>query len=97
MRTLGNKLRTLLSSAKPAEERHMNDRLSERDWQELTDLITTAPPQRIRLAMKRVNALCAPTKTLLTEVDRLLHLAAISSGDAFDRALLVELRRLSVH
>ena len=97
MRTLGSKLRALLSSAKPAEERHMHDHLSESDWQELTDLITTAPPQRIKLAMKRVNASCAPNTTLVTEVDRLLHLAAISSGDAFDRALLVELRRLSVH
>jgi len=75
----------------------MNDQLSDHDWQELTDLITSAPPQRIKLAMKRVNASCAPTKTLVTEVERLVHVATISSGDAFDRALLAELRRLSLH
>jgi hypothetical protein len=75
----------------------MNHRLSEHDWQELTELITTAPPQRITLAMRSVNASCAPVIALRTEVDRLLHLATISSGDAFDRALLVELRRLSLH
>ena len=97
MRTLGSKLRTLLSSTTPAEEKHVNDHLSERDWQELTELIATAPPARIRLAMKRVNQSCAPATVLRTEVDRLLHLAAISSGDAFDRALLAELRRLSLH
>jgi hypothetical protein len=75
----------------------MSNHLSELDWQELTDLITTAPPERVRLAVSRVNASCAPTTTLLTAVDRLLHLATISSGDAFDRALLGELRRLSLH
>ena len=47
--------------------------------------------------MRRVNASCAPATALRTHVDRLLHLGAISSGDAFDRALLAELRRLSVH
>ena len=76
---------------------HMSDQLSELDWQELTDLITTAPPERIRLAVSRVNASSAPATVLITEVDRLLHLATISSGDAFDRALLGELRRLSIH
>jgi hypothetical protein len=75
----------------------MNHQLSELDWQELTDLIATAPPERIRLAVSRVNTSSAPATALLTEVDRLLHLAAISSGDAFDRALLGELRRLSAH
>ena len=76
---------------------HMNHQLSELDWQELTDLITDAPPERVRLAVSRVNASCAPAAQLMTAVDRLLHLATISSGDAFDRALLGELRRLSIH
>jgi hypothetical protein len=76
---------------------HMSHQLSELDWQELTDLITTAPPERVKLAVSRVNASCAPAAPLMTAVDRLLHLAAISSGDAFDRALLWELRRLSIH
>jgi hypothetical protein len=75
----------------------MSTQLSELDWQELTDLITAAPPARVRLAVSRVNASCAPAAPLMTAVDRLLHLAAISSGDAFDRALLGELRRLSIH
>jgi hypothetical protein len=76
---------------------HMSDQLSEFDWRELTDLITAAPPERVRLAVSRVNASCAPGTPLITPVDRLLHLATISSGDAFDRALLGELRRLSIH
>jgi hypothetical protein len=75
----------------------MSDQLSELDWQELTDLISTAPPARVKLAVSRVNASCTPAAPLMTAVDRLLHLAAISSGDAFDRALLGELRRLSIH
>ena len=76
----------------------MSDQLSELDWQELTDLISASPPERIRRAVNRLNALSTPAATtLLTEVDRLLHLATISSGNAFDRALLAELRRLSLH
>jgi hypothetical protein len=75
----------------------MNAQLSEHDWQELTDLIAAAPPERIRLAVTRVGALRAPATALLTAADRLLHFAAISSGDSFDRALLGELRRLSLH
>jgi len=75
----------------------MNHQLSELDWQELTDLITTAPPERIKPAVSRVNASSTPSSMFFNEVDRLLHLAAISSGDAFDRALLGELRRLSIH
>jgi len=55
----------------------MSDQLSELDWQELTDLITTAPPERIRLAVSRVNASSAPATVLITEVDRLVHLATI--------------------
>ena len=46
---------------------------------------------------RMATAIGAPATMLPTEVDRLLHLTAISSGDAFDRALLAELRRLSLH
>jgi hypothetical protein len=63
----------------------------------LADLIADAPPQRIRLAMSQVHAPGAAATALLSGADRLLHIATISSGDAFERALLQELRRLSVH
>jgi hypothetical protein len=56
-----------------------------------------APDEHVKLAVSRVNASRATATPLLTAVDRLLHLATISSGDAFDRALLGELRRLSIH
>ena len=75
---------------------------SETDWQELTLLIAEAPPGRMQVAMSRVSVLASskgrkPATRLLTGFDRILHLAAISSGSDFDKALLVELRRLNVH
>ena len=56
-------------------------------------------------ALKRLAAGHASSPDLLdppaeerrTTEDWLLHLASISSGEAFDRALLTELRRLSLH
>lgn len=80
----------------------MNDEFSEADWQELTLLIANAPPGRMQVAVNRVSVPTVPVARepatrLLTGFDRLLHLAAISSGSAFDRALLLELRRLNVH
>jgi hypothetical protein len=82
----------------------MTDDLSDADWQELTRLIAEAPPDRLRAALGLVSASARPAARpmsarppLLTGVERLLHLADISSGGAFDRALLVELRRLSLH
>jgi hypothetical protein len=76
--------------------------LSETDWDELTALIAEAPPDRIRTAMTRVSASIhgtphTDTGRLHTGADRLLYLAARSSGAAFDHALLRELRRLSLH
>ena len=78
------------------------DRLSDADWQELALLIEAAPVGRIRAAMSRVDPSVVSTPPasaarLVTWFDRLLHLATISSGSAFDRALLHELRRLRVH
>lgn len=78
------------------------DKLSEVDWQELALLIEEAPPGRIQVAMRRVGPEAgsipdASPARLVTWFDRLLHLATVSSGTAFDRALLRELRRLSVH
>ena len=75
----------------------MSDQLSELDWQELTALITTATPERIKLAVSRVTPSRTLAASLHTAAERLLHLAAISSGKAFDRALLGELRRLNLH
>ena len=80
----------------------MSDEFSEADWQELRLLIANAPPGRMQVAMNRVSGSAVPVTQdpatrLLTGFDRLLHLAAISSGSAFDRALLLELRRLNVH
>ena len=78
----------------------MTNRLSDADWEELSVLIENAPPDRLKVAMSRLRV---PTNTdsesphLAIGAERLLHLATISSGDAFDRALLKELRRLSVH
>lgn len=73
--------------------------LSASDWQELTTLIVEAPADRIRVAVNRVSASAVlfareDPGRLLTGVDWLLHLAEISSGYAFERALLRELRRL---
>jgi len=78
------------------------DKLSDADWQELALLIEEAPVGRIHAAMSRVDPSAAPIPTasavrLVTWFDRLVHLATISSGSSFDRALLRELRRLSVH
>lgn len=75
----------------------MTDELSDADWDDLADLITEAPPQRIQLAMNCIGAASATASAWRNGVDRLLHLATISSGNAFDRALLHQLRRLSVH
>lgn len=76
--------------------------LSEDDWQELTRLIEQAPPRRLQVAMDRVGRHAgSPASTraarLVTGFSCFLHLARRSSGSAFDRALLNELRRLSIH
>jgi hypothetical protein len=72
------------------------------DWQELVPLIDEAPPERIYAAMKVLNIFswCDPSARpprLFTGVERLLHMRTVSSGNALHRALLKELRRLSVH
>jgi hypothetical protein len=80
----------------------MKEELSDSDWQELAQLIEDAPLGRLQVAMNclplaTVSETPAVAPRLLTGVERLLHFAAMSSGRAFDRALLVHLRRLSVH
>jgi hypothetical protein len=81
--------------------------LSQSEWDDLVDLIVASPTERIDHALERLgaqqptgrrpadplNATCRH----LTPEGWLLHLASISSGSAFDRALLAELRRLSLH
>ena len=83
----------------------MEPKLTDTEWDELVDLIAASPIGRMDEALKRLapgHASSAdspdpPGAELRTTEDWLLHLAAISSGEAFDRALLTELRRLSLH
>ena len=63
----------------------MSHELSDAEWAELAGLIEEAPPGRVRVAMRRVP------------VERLRPRVALTTGDAVNRALLRELRRLSVH
>ena len=80
--------------------------LTDAEWDELVDLIAASPVQRMCEALKRLlpgrgtaakRPLPPTAARLRTTEDWLLHLASITSGDAFDRALLIELRRLSSH
>ena len=82
----------------------MTRKLTDSEWNELVDLITSAPAARMGEALRRLvidqtasAAPADPTSANRTTEDWLLHLATISSGEAFDRALLTELRRLSIH
>lgn len=76
----------------------MTPHLTESDWEELAGLIDSAPPGRIQVAIHRLGVVpSGATPRLVSGIDRLLHLATLSSGTAFDRALLEELRRLNVH
>jgi hypothetical protein len=83
----------------------MAHKLTDTEWDELVDLIAASPAGRMGEALKRLEAgrASSTSKTDLpaahprTTEDWLLHLATISSGEAFDRALLTELRRLSLH
>jgi hypothetical protein len=87
--------------------RAMSRQFTESEWDDLLDLIAESPAERLNHAFAHVGArrhistdelhpfaLAAQPHTI---EGWLLHLAAISSGDAFDRALLVELRRRSIH
>ena len=85
----------------------MAHQLTDAEWDDLVDLITASPSERIDEALTRVVIARRPGRGDLprgasgghqrTTAAWLLHLASISSGAAFDRALLRELRRLSVH
>jgi hypothetical protein len=81
--------------------------LTEREWDDLVDMIAESPAERLAHALKCVGARCHipsnqphPFKTASqprTIEGWLLYLASISSGAAFDRALFLELQRLSLH
>ena len=75
------------------------DELTTNEWLELADLIIESPPARIYAAVSLVAGSCSPTEIprLPTVIEWLLYLDDLSSGDAFDRAVLEELRRLSLH
>ena len=82
----------------------MSHKLTDSEWDELVDLIAASPAARMGEALKRLDAgqtssiaHAEPATSHRTTEDWLLHLASISSGEAFDRALLTELRRLSIH
>ena len=82
----------------------MTHKLTDSEWDELVDLIAASPAARMGEALRRLDAgegpsiaPVDPTTAHRTTEDWLLHLASISSGEAFDRALLTELRRLSLH
>jgi hypothetical protein len=74
-------------------------KLTDAEWDELVELIAASPTERMDEALKR-TAIGHPSsdgprwQPRSTE-EWLVHLASISPGPAFDRALLMELRRLS--
>jgi len=77
-------------------------KLTDAEWDELVDLIAASPRERMGEALKRIAAMYPwsnrPSASPIRSTEEwLLHLATISSGDAFDRSLLTELRRLSIH
>ena len=82
----------------------MAHKMTDSEWDELVDLIAASPAARMGAALRRLHAgqgrspdAADPAGDHRTTEDWLLHLASISSGEAFDRALLTELRRLSIH
>jgi hypothetical protein len=87
--------------------RALPPQLTEREWNDLLDLIAESPAQRLTHALKRVGVWCHiptdhPQPLKIASQPRtvegwLLYLASISSGAVFDRALLWELQRLSLH
>ena len=77
----------------------MAHRLTDAEWDELVELIAASPTERMDEALKRMSVASPssnrpPWQPRSTE-EWLVHLASISPGPAFDRALLTELRRLS--
>ena len=75
-------------------------KLTDAEWDELVELIAASPTERMDEALKRL-AIGNPLSNRSTWQPRsteewLVHLASISPGPAFDRALLLELRRLSL-
>ena len=76
-------------------------KLTDAEWDELVDLIAASPTDRMdealnRMAVGHPSSNRPPWQPRSTE-EWLVHLASISPGPAFDRALLTELRRLSLH
>jgi len=79
----------------------MAHKLTDAEWDELVDLIAASPTERMDEALKRMSVAPPssnqpPWQPRSTE-EWLVLLASISPGPAFDRALLTELRRLSLH
>ena len=85
----------------------MKYQLTDVEWNDLIGLIAASPGERIDQALKRIvmrvrtrrppKRRLTPTTQPVTVEGWLIHLAGVSPGAEFDRALLTELRRLSVH
>jgi len=75
------------------------DELTTDEWLELADLIIESPPARIHAAVTLVAGWGSPTDIprLPTVIEWLLYLDDLVSSENFDRAVLEELRRLSLH
>ena len=81
--------------------------LTEREWDDLVALIAESPAERLSHALKCIGARrhipSGQPHSLKTAAQPrtvegwLLYLASVSSGAAFDRALFLELQRLSLH
>jgi hypothetical protein len=75
----------------------MAHKLTDAEWADLVNLISSSPAQRIDQALRRIAIEFAPALQPRTVEGWLIQLGMTSPGAAFDRALLRELRRLSIH
>jgi hypothetical protein len=78
-------------------------KLTDAEWDELVQLIADSPTGRMDEALKRMKQMAVGRRSSNRQrwqprstEEWLVHLASISPGPAFDRALLTELRRLSL-
>jgi hypothetical protein len=85
----------------------MAHKLTDAEWEDLVNLISSSPAERIDQALRRIMITIRPHSAATTRLAYtfrprsvegwLIQLGSISPGAAFDRALLAELRRLSTH
>jgi hypothetical protein len=75
----------------------MAHKLTDAEWADLVNLISSSPAPRIDQALRRITTRFAPASPPRTAEGWLIQLGSISPGAAFHHALLKELRRLSTH